>query len=150
MAWCVTPLKGERPRKFHTSTPLHCCARPDRKRSIYHFSSSVCLRGEQVPLQAARRRASERIIHYLLLLLKRDGAVRSLGYLFLRRTADRRMDGQTDELLLPSTFNNEKRSRAFLMCTDTTHTLELQCEADFPVYKQGSSLSTVKTVPNQQ
>jgi hypothetical protein len=86
---------------------------------------AVCVYAKQVPLQAARRRASERIIHYLLLLLKRDGA---LGYLFLRRTADRRMDGQTDELLLPSTFNNEKRSRAFLMCTDTTHSLEM-CNA---------------------
>jgi hypothetical protein len=88
----------------------------------------MCLR-EASAFAAGGAAASIRKDHSLFIIIveKRRGA---LGYLFLSAyyAADRRMDGQTDELLLPSTFNNEKRSRAFLMCTDTTHSLEM-CNA---------------------
>jgi hypothetical protein len=85
----------------------------------------VCLR--EASAFAGGAAASIRKDHSLFIIIVEK---RRRARLFISPPHGRQTDGRTDRrtLLLPSTFNNEKRSRAFLMCTDTTHSLEM-CNA---------------------
>jgi hypothetical protein len=107
----------------------------------------------ELPLQG-RQAASRKENHSLFIIIVEK---RLLGYLFRlyiyiymnvygRRRRARQTDRQNEMLPLPSTFNNEKRL--------PTHYIKAACLLYINTirfsYKQGSSLSTVKTVPNQQ